>query len=317
MRTLRTLDVITSAYNEEECIEELYNRIAAVMARYNEIAWQLYICDNASTDSTWQHILNLSNIKPNVTGFRMSRTFPFDAGLTVGLNHATAEAAIIMASDLQDPPEIFPEFIDGYQSGFDQVVVRILKKNQVPFLRRILSGFFYKFANRMTNNLIPRGVSDFRLISKPVYVATRQMTERNRFLRGIIAWTGFNVKVIEIDRPPRFAGESKYDKIKLSKVINWATSSILTYTSAPLTWLAVYGVFSSIFSFLSTIFLALLWILQGVPFAGFGTLVALISLGFSITMLALGIISQYLALVYEEVKARPIYLLAETTQKID
>jgi dolichol-phosphate mannosyltransferase len=139
------------------------------------------------------------------------------------------------------------------------------------------------------------------------------MREKNRFLRGLIAWTGFRTAIVEIDRPERFAGDSKFLKIPLFRTIKWAIGSILSHTSAPLSSLAVIGFLLSGLSILATTIASMFWIFSGVPFAGFGTLFGIILLGFSLTMFAIGIIAQYVALIYEEVKARPIYLIAERT----
>jgi dolichol-phosphate mannosyltransferase len=220
-----------------------------------------------------------------------------------------------MASDLQDPPEVIHNFIRKYEEGYEQVVAKIVSRNQVPFMRRQMSNLFYLIANRATQNLIPRGVSDFRLLSRPVYLATRQMQERNRFLRGLIAWTGFKTAVIEIERQDRFAGDSKFLPIPIKKVVQWATNAILSHTSAPLTALSVSGFLLSALSFIGTLIAAILWFTSGVPFSGFGTLFALITLSFSLTMLALGVIAQYIALIYEEVKGRPVYIVAERTDE--
>jgi dolichol-phosphate mannosyltransferase len=142
------------------------------------------------------------------------------------------------------------------------------------------------------------------------------MRERNRFLRGLIAWTGFRTAIVEIDRPARYAGDSKYIKIPLRRTIKWAISSILSHTSAPLTFLAVMGFLLSALSTTATIIFSLIWLLSGVPFAGFGTIIGIILIGFSLNMFAIGIIAQYIALIYEEVKGRPLYLIAERTDDI-
>jgi glycosyltransferase involved in cell wall biosynthesis len=312
----KTLDIVTSAFNEEECIDELYKRIDKVMRSHTNYSWRLIICDNGSTDKTWLIINELAARFHNVLGLRMSRTFTFDQALTCGIDHAEADALVIMASDLQDPPEVIKEFIHNYELGFDQVVAKITSRKSVPLVRRLLSRIFYKLANNYTNNLIPQGVSDFRLISKKVYSAARGLREKNRFIRGLIAWTGFNTKIIEIERPPRFGGESKFLSANLSKVIQWASSAILSHTSKPLLTISYLGFFMSIISFMVTIILAIFWFQKGVPFAGFGTLVSLIILSFSFTLLSIGILGQYIALIYEEVKDRPIYIISESTGRL-
>jgi glycosyltransferase involved in cell wall biosynthesis len=310
-----SLDIITSALNEEDCLSELYDRIVAVMTEHSAYEWRFIICDNGSIDRTWEIIRQLAKKDSRVTGVRMSRTFTLDSAFTLGLDMAVADAAIIMASDLQDPPEVIHDFLKKYEDGYEQVVAKIIKRDSVPFIRRHMSNLFYVIANKATNNMIPRGVSDFRLLNRRAYQAAQSMKESNRFLRGLIAWTGFETAVIEIERPERFAGDSKFVDIKIRKVLNWAIAAILSHTSAPLVWLSIFGFIMSAISFLATIVMSGFWIFQGVPFAGYGSIVGLISLGFSLLLLAIGIIAQYLALIYEEVKGRPIYIVAERTDE--
>jgi dolichol-phosphate mannosyltransferase len=285
------------------------------MYSHPEYDWKVIVCDNGSSDSTWEIISNLAIESPRVLGVRMSRTFTLDSAFTMGIDIATSDAVIIMASDLQDPPEVIHEFLRKYEEGYEQVVAKVVSRQHVPFIRRNLSNVFYLIANKATNNMIPRGVSDFRLLSRSAYEATQKMRERNRFLRGLIAWTGFRTAVVEIDRPDRFAGDSKFVKIPLKRVVKWAISSILSHTSAPLTLIAVMGFLLSAASIFVTLVASLIWIFSGVPFAGFGTLLGVVLVGFSLTMLAIGIIAQYIALIYEEVKGRPLYLIAERTDQ--
>jgi dolichol-phosphate mannosyltransferase len=234
----------------------------------------------------------------------------------MGIDLANADAVVIMASDLQDPPEVIHEFLRKYEEGYEQVVAKVVSRQEVPFIRRNLASAFYLIANKVTNNMIPRGVSDFRLLSKGAYQATQKMRERNRFLRGLIAWTGFRTAIVEIDRPARYAGDSKYEKIPIRKTLKWAISAILSHTTSPLTFISIAGFILSTISIAATMISSLIWIFKGVPFAGFGTIVGVVLIGFSLTMLAVGIIAQYIALIYEEVKGRPLYLIAERTDEI-
>lgn len=311
---IRTLDIITSALNEEECLEEFIARTQNVMAQHSQYDWRLVICDNGSKDRTWQIICQYASTNDNIVGVRMSRTFPLDAAFTMGLDLATADAAIIMASDLQDPPEVIHDFLSKYEEGYEQVVAKVIKREHVPFIRRKLSNLFYLIANKATNNMIPRGVSDFRLLSKAGYQAARQLRERNRFLRGLVAWIGFKTYELEIERPERFAGESEFTKIKLRVVLRWAVAAILAHTATPLHVVSILSFMLSAISILTAFILSAHWLIDGVPFAGYGSIIGLSLIGFAVLLAALGVLSQYLALIYEEVKQRPIYLIAEKTE---
>jgi polyisoprenyl-phosphate glycosyltransferase len=312
---LKSLDIVTSALNEEDCLPELYRRICSVMLSHPECDWRLLIVDNGSTDNTWQIITEMSLKDPRVIGTRFSKTFPLDNAFTCGLDLATAQGVVVMASDLQDPPELFNDFLTHYDEGFEQVIVRITKRDTVPWIYRRLSQIFYSLANRITNDMIPRNVSDFRFLTRPAYEAARSMRERHRFLRALFAWTGFRTKIIELERPPRFGGDSKFVGYRLKIIIEWAARGILAHTTYPLTLISLAGICTSIISFFITLIFSLVWITRGVPFAGFGTIVGIVALGFSLVLLCLGIMAQYIALIYEEVKQRPIYLVAERTLK--
>jgi dolichol-phosphate mannosyltransferase len=163
----------------------------------------------------------------------------------------------------------------------------------------------------MTGGMLPESVSDFRLVNKRCYAAIRTLRESHRFIRGIGSWVGFRTTTIEIERPPRFAGESKWLGVSLIRVVVQGFQSIFAYSTLPLAWVSIFGVFTSLLSMVALTGLTALWILAGVPFAGFGSIIAAIVLCFSITILVLGVIAQYIGLIYEEVKQRPLYLIEE------
>jgi dolichol-phosphate mannosyltransferase len=283
------------------------------MGAESKYDYRLIVIDNGSIDRTWDIILHESEKTSKVVGIRMSRNFSLDAAFTCGLDYATADVAIIMTSDLQDPPEAIPQLLRKFEEGYDQVLAKILKRESVPVLRRLLSKIFYKLANSMTSGMLPESVSDFRLVNKRTYEAIRRLRESHRFLRGLGAWVGFRTSHIEIERPPRFAGESKWLGMSFFRVVGVASKSILAYSAQPLAWVSILGLSMSILSIFGLFLLVIFWIVFGVPFAGFGSLVGVVVLGFSLTMFSIGILAQYLGLIYEEVKQRPLYLVTETS----
>jgi dolichol-phosphate mannosyltransferase len=314
---VKTIDIITSAYNEEECLPELFSRITSVMEKEKSYSYRILVMDNGSIDQSWEIISEAAQKDGRINGFRMSRNFTVDAAFTCGLDNATADLAIIMTSDLQDPPEAIPVLLRKYEEGFDQVLVKISKRKSVPFVRRLLSKLFYRVANEMTSGMLPESVSDFRLVNKRTYEAIRRMRESHRFLRGLGAWVGFKTTYIEMERPERFAGESKWLGMSIFGVIAQASRSILAYSAKPLAWVSALGITLSIGSIVIMSGLAVFWIIQGVPFAGFGSLIGVTVLGFSLTMLCIGVLAQYMGLIYEEVKQRPLYLVTESTNSIN
>ena len=311
---MTTLDIITSAYNEEECLPELFNRIKKVMESETQYTYRILVMDNGSADKSWEIIENASQQDRRIQGFRMSRNFTLDAAFTCGIDNAQADVAVIMTSDLQDPPEAIPLLLRKFETGFDQVLVKITSRESVPLARRVLSKLFYRLASKMTEGMLPESVSDFRLVNRKTYEAIRRLRENHRFLRGLGSWVGFRTTQIELERPERFAGESKWLGMSLLSVIAHASRSILAYSATPLLWVSALGIFLSGFSIVAVASLSIFWFVSGVPFAGFGTIVGLIFLGFSLTMLCIGILAQYLGLIYEEVKQRPLYLVTELTE---
>lgn len=308
---MKTIDIITSAYNEEDCLPELFTRLEKVARAEENYSFHFIVIDNGSSDRTWQIIKDQQKTDSRYTGIRMSRNFSLDSAFTCGLDRAEADLAIIMTSDLQDPPECIPDLLRAHELGYEQVLAKVVDRGTVPAVRRFLSHVFYRLANAMTGGMLPKSVSDFRLVSRKCYQAIRSLRESHRFLRGLGSWVGFETTHIEIKRPPRFAGESKWLGVSLIRSILLGFQGIFAYSTLPLAWVSIFGVFMSLISVLSLIGLTFSWIVFGVPFAGFGSIVAAIVLCFSITILILGVIAQYISLIYEEVKRRPLYLVAE------
>jgi glycosyltransferase involved in cell wall biosynthesis len=311
-----TVDIITSAFNEEECVPELFRRLNEVFSKEKSYEFRILIVDNGSTDKTWEIIKAESLKNANIIRFRMSRNFSLDAAFTCGLDYAESELAIIMTSDLQDPPEAIPELLRKYESGADQVLARIISRSSVPVIRRVLSSLFYKIAKYMTGGMLPESVSDFRLVNKRTYQAIRRLRESHRFLRGIGSWVGFKTEYIDINRPERFGGESKWINTSITKIIGQALRSIFAYSATPLMFISSLGVFLSLTSFIGVVISSVFWITNSVPFAGYGSIIGLVALGFSLTMMAIGVLAQYVGLIYEEVKQRPLYIISETNLQL-
>ena len=305
---MKSLDIIAPVFNEEECLKELVERLQIVIDREPNYKFRLILVENGSTDSSWAIIQDLAKIYSWVSCTKLSRNFGMDAGLTAGLEFATADAVVLMASDLQDPPETIHEFLRKWEEGFENVYAIINKRLGVPVLRRINSQIFYWIAGRLAGNAIPRNVSDYRLLSRKAYETLRSLRESNRVIRGLVGWMGFKNIGISIVRPPRFGGVSNANTFR---VVGIAVRAILAHTYAPLRLISLLGIFLSIGSLVSLVFTTILFLFVGVPFPGFGTLITVIVLLFGILFLMLGIIAEYLALIYEEVKRRPAFVIDE------
>jgi dolichol-phosphate mannosyltransferase len=306
----KTIEIVSSALNEEAAIPELYERLNKVFLQEIKYNWKLTIFDNGSSDGTWSQIEELAKKYENVKGFRMSRTFSLDAAFTAGMNQGTGDAIVIMASDLQDPPEVIPSLLREWEKGIPHVMVKLKKRNEMSFLRRILTRVFYKISNWASDGMIPDNVSDFRLMDKCVYRSVNEINERNRFMRGLISWTGFPSTFVEIDRPARHSGKTK---TKYFALIKFAIRGIFATSEKPINLISGIGFFFSFVAASLTIIFSALWLFSGVPFAGFGTIVGLLTLGFSINLGVLGVLAEYIGLIYTETKGRPHSIIWKET----
>jgi dolichol-phosphate mannosyltransferase len=302
----KLISVVVPAYNESECIEELANRLTQVFNSEPNYEFECVVVENGSVDDTYEKLLEINSVDNRFKILKLSRNFRMDGGLTAGLSVLAGDACVLMTADLQDPPELIHEFLRKWEQGYENIYGVVTERQGTGPIRTFNSKAFYWLAGKLTDNRIPRNASDFRLLDRKVYEAIRNMDERNRFVRGLVAWVGFKSIGIPMQRPPRFAGESKAYTFK---VIDLAFKGIFAHSYIPLRVITIAGLITSVFSVLLFFVLSARWVVNGVPFGGFGTLVTIILFSFGILTFMLGIIAEYLGLVYEEVKQRPNYII--------
>ena len=308
----KLISLIIPAYNEEECVDELFTRLKNIFETEPQYDFEVVIVENGSLDSTWAKLQNIAGQDSRFKILKLSRNFRMDGGLTAGLDYIKGDACVLMTADLQDPPELIPQFLRYWEQGYENIYGVITKREGTGPIRTMNSKLFYWLAGKLTDGRIPRNASDFRLVDKKVYIAVKGMTERNRFVRGLFAWAGFKSIGVPMERPPRFGGVSNAHTLK---VLDLAFKGIFAHSYKPLRLITVFGFILSALSFISILPLFFLWLFVGVPFAGFGTLVGLFLLVFGIVSLMLGILSEYVGLIYEEVKARPNYVVSEFLER--
>ena len=306
---MKTVSLVIPAYNEEGCVDELASRLKAVFDSEMNYSWQAVIVENGSIDSTWIKLSKIAEDDPRFKIIRLSRNFKMDGGLTAGLDYISSDACILMSADLQDPPELIPTFLRKWEEGYENIYGIVSERQGTNLIRRFNSQLFYKIASKLSDGSIPKNASDFRLVDKKVYETVRRMTERNRFVRGLFAWVGFKSIGVPMIRPPRFAGVSNAHTFV---VLELALKGIMANSYKPLRFISLFGLCLSLFSFLALFPMIIAWLFVGVPFAGFGTIVTLILFGIGIQSLMLGVVSEYIGLVYEEAKSRPNYVVSET-----
>ena len=290
-------------------MEELHKRLSQLFSKEKKYNFEIVAVDHGSTDATFKKLLSLRKKDKRVKILRLSKNFGnADAGITAGLTFAKGDAAVILMADLQEPPEIISKFIRKWEEGYEIVYGIVKKRPDATIARRIASILFYKIINLMTNNIFPDNVSDFRLIDRNVYQVVNEMQEKNKYLRGLIIWTGFKQTGVPFVRKRRFSGKSKADFLTVLKV---ASNGIFSFSYAPLRVVTFLGFILSILSFSMIIFQITLFIVYGRGAPGVSTLVILISFLFGMLFLILGIIGEYLSRIYDEVKGRPNFIVRE------
>jgi len=302
-----TISIVSPVYNEEEVLHELYRRVSAVMEQTGE-TWELVLVNDGSHDRSAEVISELNALDERVRGLSFSRNFGFQIAATAGLDHARGDAVILTDADLQDPPEVYPAMIAKWREGYDVVYgVRTSREGETWF-KLTTAKIFYRLIYSITSIDIPLDTGDFRLMDRRVVNAIGRMKERNRFLRGMVPWVGYRQTGVDYERDARFAGESKFSSVR--QMLPFAVDAITSFSYFPLR-LATYSGFvaAGISGLLIVIVILLRLFGPQEPLLGQATtLIAVLFLG-GIQLIFLGILGEYLGRIYDEVKARPLYLV--------
>ena len=304
----KKIDVVVPVYNEEEVLNELITRLLGIAANEKNYDFDFILVENGSSDGSCRIIKEARSRDSRIKMVRLSRNFGCDGAITAGIHYAKGDAAVVMNADLQDPPELIPEFLRRYEQGFDIVYGIIKKRHGESFLRKACSSLFYVIINALTKGLFPRNVSDFRLISRKVIDTVNALKETNRFMRGIVAWTGFTQAGVEFERPSRFAGKSKSG---FGAIFRVAMNGIFSFSHFPLRLTTILGIFISVVSFLLLVSFVVSFFLFGRQVPGHTSTITLMLFLFGILFFILGIIGEYIGRIYDEVKSRPNFIVTE------
>ncbi|MGA9943692.1 MAG: glycosyltransferase family 2 protein [Candidatus Cybelea sp.] len=311
-RTRPTLSVVVPLYNEAGIVPQLLERIGGVVERLrSEYDYEIVLVNDGSTDGTAAAIRREMERRAHVVLINLSRNFGHQLAATAGLEIAAGDAVILMDGDLQDPPELIETFLRRWREGFDVVyAVRRTRPGESRF-KLFTARLFYRIIKRLTRIAIPLDAGDFRLMSRRVVDALRRSPERNRFLRGMVSWVGFNQTAIEYDRDVRYAGSTKYP---LTKMMRFAMDGITSFSDIPLRFASYFGFTVSAIAFIYALVIIGFKLFSLNPPAytpGWAsTIVAVLFLG-GVQLMSLGILGEYLGRVYDEVKGRPLYLISE------
>lgn len=305
------LSFVIPFYNEAPNVELLYQRLRAVMENRPE-SWECVCVNDGSTDATLIALTALHTQDARVRVIDLSRNFGKEAALTAGLDYAQGLAAIPLDADLQDPPELIPDLIAKWQEGYDMVNAVRLSRDGESWLKRASAHAFYRVFNRVSKIDIPEDTGDFRLLSRPVLDALRELPERRRFMKGLFAWVGFRTASVFYHRAPRHHGKTTWNYWRLW---HFALEGILSFSEAPLRMASYIGFLVSVLSLLYALDLLVQTLIFGNAVKGYPSLmVALLFLG-GVQLMALGVIGEYLGRVYDESKGRPVYVVRESRRK--
>jgi dolichol-phosphate mannosyltransferase len=304
-RFMIKISVVVPAYNEEANIAPLCLRLHKTLADIDE-AYEIIFIDDGSRDGTISEVLKYKTVDERVKLISFARNFGHEMANTAGFRKATGEAVVIIDADLQDPPEVIREMYEKYVEGFDVVYAQRRSRKKESPLKKATSKLFYRVLKSLSDTEIPLDTGDFRLLSRRAVDALNLMDEKNRFFRGLTHWIGFNVTQVYFDRDERHAGETKYSYLKLMRL---ALDAIVSFSYKPLKLFSLFGFISAIVGFVMMAYWIVKKLVFGNPTDGWTSTVTIFLFFFGLLMIQLSLIGEYIARIYEEVRARPLYII--------
>jgi dolichol-phosphate mannosyltransferase len=299
------LSVIVPVFNEAAVIQAFYDRAIRALAAIPGIHLELIFVDDGSSDDSHRQLATLASLDSRVRVIRLSRNFGHQVAITAGLDHAHGDCVVVIDADLQDPPEVIEQMVEQWRAGFDVVYgVRADRAGEGP-LKLITANMFYRLLNAITKINIPVDVGDFRLLSRRAADELRRLREKDRFVRGLVSWIGFSQTGVSYHREARYAGQTKYP---YRKMIKFALDGVTSFSTMPLKIAMWMGYGSSVLAFLYLVSVVVQKLL-GHTVQGWTTImVAMLFLG-GVQLICLGIIGEYVGRIFNESKARPLYVV--------
>jgi len=299
------LSVVVPVFNEEESIDLFLDTVVPLLER-DRFRFEIVFVNDGSRDDTLAHLLDRGALDRRLRIVNLSRNFGKEAALTAGIDHSRGDVIVPMDIDLQDPPELIEPFMAHWREGYDVVYGVRTQRASDTAAKRLSANWFYRVFNSMSPVRIPENVGDFRLVDRRAVQVLRQLPERNRFMKGLFAWVGFNAVGVPYERPQRVAGSSKFN---LWRLWNFALDGLVSFSTAPLRAWFYVGVVIAAVAVLYAIFIITRVLLFGIDTPGYASLLIAVLLMGAIQLLSLGIIGEYLGRLFLEVKSRPIYVV--------
>ncbi|MEN8165253.1 MAG: glycosyltransferase family 2 protein [Acidobacteriota bacterium] len=302
------LTVVIPAFNEEDNLKPMFDRLVGALETEVE-GLEIIFIDDGSSDGTWKGILDLAASDGRVRGVRFARNFGHQAAVTAGVDAARGRAVVLIDADLQDPPEIIPEMINKWREGFEVVYAQREVREGETFFKKASAALFYRVLHRVTDVDIPVDTGDFRLMGPRALEAFRALPERNRFIRGLVSWIGFPQTAVRYRREARHAGETKYP---FRKMLRFALDALTSFSFLPLRLATFLGFAASAFSFFYIVVVLVLKAV-GISWLGYTSLMASILFLGGVQLIMIGVLGEYIARIFDEVKRRPLYLVGDST----
>ena len=307
------ISLIIPCYNEQEALPRLYAAIDEVTRKMEAYAFELLFVNDGSKDNTLSLLKELAEKDSRVIYLSFSRNFGKEAAMYAGFCHARGDYVAVMDADMQDPPSLLPEMMRRIrEEGYDSVATRRVTRKGEPPIRSFFARAFYRLINRISDVDVVDGARDFRLMRREMAEAIVAMGESNRFSKGIFGWIGFKTCWLPYENVERVAGETKWSFWKLFK---YSLDGIINFSQIPLSIASFVGLFFTLISFLAIVFIIVRKLIFGDPVSGWPSLACIIVFVSGIQLFCMGIIGQYLAKTYLEVKRRPHYIVAESNSE--
>mgnify|MGYP005850373475 CR=1 FL=1 len=302
------LSVIVAAYNEEESIPLLIPAIRAALDG-QAFPYEVVIVDDGSSDNTSEVVQTFAEADPRIRLIQLSRNFGQQAAITAGLDFARGSAAAVLDADLQDPPGLLPEMVRLHQQGYEIVSAQRTHRDGESWLKRMTARGFYSLMRRLVDPRLRPEVGDFRLYGPKALEALRSMREQHRFLRGMAAWTGFREVILPFERPARAAGRTKYSLVKM---LRFAWTGVSSFSALPLRAALALGFVTVVCGLAYLAYSVYAAVVLKATVQGWASLIALQTTFSGVTLIAVGLLGEYVARIYEEGKRRPLYLVSRT-----
>ncbi|MES2187013.1 MAG: glycosyltransferase family 2 protein [Pseudomonadota bacterium] len=306
------LSVVVPFYNEAASIPLFFPRVLACLDALEDMACEIVCVNDGSRDATLDRLLEAAAADTRIRVIDLTRNFGKEAALTAGLEEARGDAVVPFDADLQDPPEVIAQLVAKWREGFDVVVAKRVDRSSDGWLKRYTAALFYRVHNRVAETPIPENVGDFRLMSREVVEALRQLRESRRFMKGLFAWLGYRTAEVAYVREVRSAGDTKFSGWKLW---NLAIEGLTSFSTMPLRIWSYVGAFVALLSFVYAAYLIVRTAVHGADVPGYASIFTAILFFGGIQLIGIGIIGEYIGRIYMEAKNRPVYLVRQRYER--